>query len=540
MVIKKFLVFGIFFALSIFLINNSLALSCSLKQTCDVFDTPGRNVVVSLSSQSNAHGALRAEGGNYPYKICCDFEGTDKCTGENGILSLSAITNAHAQTLDSGNYETDLCFGDLKCRSGSDIVSCLEDEFQVVSFSDVTNAHLGSFETYAQKVCCKWTANAYFADPSDLSLEKNVVGIGDRVALVLNNSGLDAGTGVYSDFQIFENDEGLNIDDTIALEQIFFGDVTSSGGKTILSGIWEITQNEYDDGKDCILGIGDCEPDEFYFVANGITSSYLKIISRDEGASFCEEFKDEEVCNSCSNHVDCTAAYNSANDISKEMFSVGCGETLLDDANYATNCFCGWDAVEESCAGGVSYVSANSKTIQPHCKNDVQDEDETGVDCGGVDCGICVDGVAVAHCKNDLEDENEEGVDCGLPDCGPCSYSIPYPKIGSCKYISQGDDDCSDGFLQYSWLGEWSWGLGNGFISTEQVFSNDPTDFVEADGLFYYDPLRTSLNCQGGSTTIPCPSQVQLPFFGFFGIVFSLVLISLIYLYLIFKNEKNF
>jgi hypothetical protein len=27
--------------------------------------------------------------------------------------------------------------------------------------------------------------------------------------------------------------------------------------------------------------------------------------------------------------------------------------------------------------------------VSPHCTNDIQDEDESGIDCGGLDCGIC-------------------------------------------------------------------------------------------------------------------------------------------------------
>jgi hypothetical protein len=541
MVMKNFLLFRSFFVLILF-VSNVSAFSCTLTQTCTT-PNPGEGVLIAISGQTNAHGELRDGGGNYPWKICCDFEGTDKCTGSNGVLSLSDTTNAHAEILNSGTYKSNVCFGDLQCRSGSNI-NCAGDEFNVVSFSDTTNAHLGGFDDYPQKVCCKWTVNAYWADPDDLNVQKTVVGIGDRVALVLNNSGLDAGTGVYNDFQIFEHDGTLNPDDTILPRdggQVINGDVTtSSNKKTVLVGIWEITQADYNEGKDSLLGISiESEPDEFYFIANGVNSSYLKIVARDEGVSFCDEFTEEDTCSSCSNSVDCSAAYNSANDISKETFSVGCGEAILDDPNYVTNCFCQWNSDEGACSGGVSYVSANSKTIPPHCKNDAQDEGEEGVDCGGTECGVCVNGTAVAHCKDNSQDEGEEGVDCGGTECGACSYTISFPKIGSCNYLSQGDDDCSDGFLTYTWTGQWSWGFNNGFATTENEFSNDLTDYIYFDGLYYYDPLRMSTNCQGGSNVIQCPAEVQLPFFGFFGFVSSLILISMIYLYLIFKNNKN-
>lgn len=533
MVNRKLLLSGIFFSILILSIGNIIAFSCSLTQTCTTTN-PGEGVLMSLSEEDNAHGEVRDGGGNYPWKICCDFEGTKKCDGKNGVLSLSESTNGHAEILGTGNYINDVCFGAVECRSGSDI-TCLDDEFGVVSLSDVTNAHLGAFDKYSQKVCCKWTANAYFADPDDYNVKKSVVSIGDRVALVLNNSGLTLGA--YQGFEVFEHDS--NFDDEILAQDNdrIVGDVFSSGSNSILLGVWEVTAEDYDAGKDLLL---ESSPDEFYFVVNGVTSSYLNIVARDEGASFCADFTSENLCSSCSNHVDCTAAYNSADDISKETFSVGCGEALLDDANYKTNCFCEWDSTSDSCGAGVSYISANSKTIQPHCKNDVQDEDEVGIDCEGADCGVCVDGEAVAHCKNNVQDEDEAGLDCGGTECGDCSYTASFPKIGSCSYISQGEDDCDDNFLEYTWEGDWNWGVNNGFPSTEQEFSNDPTDYVEENGLFYYDPLGMSQNCQGGTNVIPCPAQVQLPFFGFLGIIFSLIFISLIYVYLIFKNKKNF
>ncbi|MEN7982246.1 MAG: hypothetical protein ABFQ65_02275 [Nanoarchaeota archaeon] len=541
MVVKKFFMFGIFSVISILLISNIFAFSCS------VVDTPikgAESVVMAFSSSSNAHGEVRDGGGNYPWFVSCDFEGTNICNGENGILSLSSQTNAsqtnaHAELLDTGNYDVDVCFGNVDCRSGSGLV-CLEDEFGVVSFSDSTNAHLGGFDDYDFKVCCKWQANAYWADADDISVEKSLVAVGDRVKLVLNNSGLKLGN--YQGFQIFEND--ATVDDDILPRTdgaIIIGDVIlSSEINSFLSGLWEVTQADYDAGKDCVLGIGDCSPDEFYFIVNGVQSPYLNIVVRDEGASFCSDFTEEDICTSCSNHIDCPQAYNSANDLSKETFDVGCGETLLDDDHYNTNCFCQWNSGE--CGPGVSVISVIIPTIATHCRNDIKNEDlgETGVDCGGLDCSDCG---APEHCFNDLQDEDlgEDGIDCGGDDCGSCSSSISFPSIGSWEYFSEDEDDCADGFLEYSWTSEWTWGVNNGFVSIDNDFSDDPLDYVTGDdGLFYYDPQRLSEKSSEGHQIIPCPAQIQLPFFGFFGVVASLVLIALIYLSLIFKNKDNF
>src|SRR3989339_286847 len=53
-------------------------------------------------------------------------------------------------------------------------------------------------------------------------------------------------------------------------------------------------------------------------------------------------------------------------------------------------------------------------------------------------------------------------------------------------------------------------------------------------GLYYYDPFKLSQRCIGGSNIIPCPAEIQLPFFGFSNLIITIFLIvgiySLIYL----------
>ncbi|MCW8965450.1 MAG: hypothetical protein OQK82_01995 [Candidatus Pacearchaeota archaeon] len=534
MVARKILSLGMLFGI-IFFMTFVSSFSCDLKTTPD----SAKSVVMALASDTNSHGEVRDGGGNYNYFISCDFEGTDKCYGDNALFSLSSPTNAHAELLGEGNYDTDVCFGALDCRVGPDIV-CEEYEFNVVSFSDSTNAHLGAFEDYSYKVCCEWENNAYWADADDKFTVKTQAAVGDRVALVLNNSGIDIGQNVYDNFVIKERDTFF--DDIIRDDDSITGNAVLLGGElSFLSGEWEITLDDFYAGDDS---------EEFYFVANGVESANsLEVVSRDESIAFCDEFEEENLCSSCSNHIDCAAAYNSANELSENTFGVGCGDILLDDANYKTNCFCQWNVNEGSCNAGVSYLSVESLTVQPHCKNNVIDEDEDGIDCGGDDCGIClnISGIlqAVPHCKNSEKDyfgvdnlSNEDGIDCGGDDCGRCDYARTFPKIGSCQYVSLGEDDCSDGFLTLKWNGVWDWGANNGFPTTDNDFSDDPLDYVNDSGNYFYDPLRMSENCNSGNSVIACPAEVELPFFGFFGFMSACVLIALIYLSLIFKNTK--
>ena len=49
------------------------------------------------------------------------------------------------------------------------------------------------------------------------------------------------------------------------------------------------------------------------------------------------------------------------------------------------------------------------------CFNGIKDGTETGVDCGGPDCGPC------ATCDDGIKNGQETGIDCGGPDCEPCT-----------------------------------------------------------------------------------------------------------------------
>lgn len=132
--------------------------------------------------------------------------------------------------------------------------------------------------------------------------------------------------------------------------------------------------------------------------------------------------------------------------------------------------------------------------------------------------------------------------------CGPkadITYIILPPgvsSIGSCTYNENMEaDDCSDGFLSYSWTVLWEWGEGNQFTSAEY---NALTDVNKAtnylfDGVYYrYDPERKSAKCILGQNTIPCPAQVQLSGFTWVNLVIALLIVALIY-WLIKRDSKK-
>ncbi|MBU2562107.1 MAG: hypothetical protein KKF68_00400 [Nanoarchaeota archaeon] len=114
-----------------------------------------------------------------------------------------------------------------------------------------------------------------------------------------------------------------------------------------------------------------------------------------------------------------------------------------------------------------------------------------------------------------------------------------FPSIGTCYYNEDTNDDCDDGFLTYSWIATWNWDEDNDFGSSNP----DGGDYVNYDGTYRYDPYdsvsgkRISKQCVEGYNSVPCPAQVKLPFFGFYNLVFTLFVISLIYTFMILRKK---
>jgi len=110
---KKLYIFTGFLFLIVLFLGFASAESCEIKSSC----LTGEYKVMGLSDFTNAHGQVWNAALEYSYSLCCDFEGTRDCDGTNKIIGLSDITNAHAQIPSLTNYETDVCYGDLECRS---------------------------------------------------------------------------------------------------------------------------------------------------------------------------------------------------------------------------------------------------------------------------------------------------------------------------------------------------------------------------------------------------------------------------------------
>jgi hypothetical protein len=129
--------------------------------------------------------------------------------------------------------------------------------------------------------------------------------------------------------------------------------------------------------------------------------------------------------------------------------------------------------------------------------------------------------------------------------CDDPSFSDPL-TIGECFLDESVSDTCDDSFLTYGWEGIWTWDSSNVFTTTEIDSSN--IDYVnDSSGgsiiVWHFDPfdetgLRISEACTSGDNIVPCPQQVQLPFFGLYGIIMSISIIFLVYTLLLGTRKK--
>jgi len=115
-------------------------------------------------------------------------------------------------------------------------------------------------------------------------------------------------------------------------------------------------------------------------------------------------------------------------------------------------------------------------------------------------------------------------------------------SIGSCTSKEDPrNDDCSDGFLSYSWSSNWAWATSNNFTSEascELYSSPDCSGKCSGSGTIWHcDPYDSEISCKGGSSVIPCPAQVQLGFFDWRNVIAVVIIIFVLYI-LLMKKKK--
>ena len=169
-----------------------------------------------------------------------------------------------------------------------------------------------------------------------------------------------------------------------------------------------------------------------------------------------------EVCdgidNDCDEEIDegCGCVVGETQDCGTDVGICQIGtQTCLEDAHWGL-CengvlslpeICG-DGLDNDCDGSTDTDEECSitETLSPSCFDQIQNQGEDGLDCGGDNCAPC----SKVSCNDRLMNGNEEGIDCG----GSCSISCSMSKkirTGASDESDYGEDtgiiiECGDGF----------------------------------------------------------------------------------------------
>lgn len=223
-------------------------------------------VIMRLYSPSNSHiSAWDQNAAVYDDAVCHDsifgFEyggaNPHDDNGDNRVLSLSALTNAHASQTTDAVYATEVYYGNLECVYDSSAGSACSNGGEIVArMSASSNAHVSfaSDTNYATKICCE-SLGVYWADMGGNII--TTADYGDMIQLV--SKGTSSGT-----FDIKEHDSIFGVDTSDDIRSIVGADVDGD-----LIGIWTI--------EDSDLAATSGDYDEFYFEIDGQESDYLVI-----------------------------------------------------------------------------------------------------------------------------------------------------------------------------------------------------------------------------------------------------------------------
>lgn len=309
-------------------------------------------IILRLSSATNAHGEVWNGAGNYPVEICYDLifgsagDGDRTCTGNNKIVGLSANTNAHSQNPTQFSYPVDVCYGNVSCIPR--IGGCLPEEYSVVSQSDNTNAHLANDGSYSIDICCQ----ADIPPPAPCTLDsaswKHLQTVNNYVEdLEVSTTGCE---GLEMSFVVKE-DDALSPDEDVSINPVNV--IVNAQGKAESNWTAE-WQPE---------GFGETDPPEFYFIATLVGTS-TEIISSNLLEVFqipppecsdivmCEDYGDQDAC---FNDL-CAVAINSV-------------PSDIDCSDPERDCQCYWNTTTMGCEGSWVAFDIND-TIFPPSKKD--------------------------------------------------------------------------------------------------------------------------------------------------------------------------
>lgn len=558
---KKFgLLWGVLILAVFSLALVSAANECVIK-TRTQCSADGGHAVLGLSGNTNAHGEVYNQN-NYQSVLCCNFGGGSPNTCSGGgqtLLKLSSLTNAHAEVPSGSAYSINVCYkaSGFSCRVAQVGTVCSDfgqDYSAVLSLSATTNAHLGGPNAYNIKVCCNVvgagpsaTPEAYWSDSvngNQLNSSPNFLLGKTDLYMIIKNTGLS--DGVYP-FQVYEQDT-ISDDEirTTKLGNAVQGTVVGGNASVLIT----IDQNDWNKGSTFWDFGADNSTQEYYFDVAGAPQSNVLIVTLATGP----------IIENCAGITKC-GDYNDSTSCTIDNCTVGNTSIpgVMDCGAPGITCSCAWNAKNDLCVQSYTNSSGGGNTsIQ--CGNNVKENGEVcdGTDLGGKTCLtfgfvgpdtlLCnsqCDGFVTTQClgyscvNDGIRQIGNETCDPKAPEitdfnctqfdnftggslvCTPtCDLNMsgcigPATGTGTCLITQNTNDTCDDGFLTFNWTGVW-----------QAISGTNPAEQAK---------------CEAGGVgeTMPCPAQIQLPFFGIYNVAGIVVVAIIIYIIISMRNSNK-
>ncbi|MBU1269923.1 MAG: hypothetical protein KJ583_02500 [Nanoarchaeota archaeon] len=133
---------------------------------------------------------------------------------------------------------------------------------------------------------------------------------------------------------------------------------------------------------------------------------------------------------------------NNASGVQLVTYNLHCFNEINDQGETGIDCGGPCPACDEnaSCTNNSDCISKNCQNgvcVAANCTDGIKNQGETGIDCGGP-CTSCN---LPPHCTNNILDFDEERIDCGGIECNPCT-ELPPHCTNNILDFDESDIDC--------------------------------------------------------------------------------------------------
>jgi hypothetical protein len=561
--------------------------TCTIVTPSECVAADGNYRLMGLSAATNAHAQVPYS--DYPYVLCCAFgTGNTTCATTppfNKALGLSSTTNAHAEAPEQSTYLNKVCYEDLQCKysmSNCGTGDVADYRLNLTSLSSVTNAHVGTIDEFPTKICCKsakflsycsikqtgatWNqdeayegVNVYLTvtgsgpecDGQTLNIEvldatkSNATSVSFRGA-----NALSWWTAEWQRAGILGGDKSYRFNATVAgVLSYSRKSMLSSNSLTVkqmstIDHCSTITScEEYTDSGECDSDTP-CEVADAEGISQGVACDGVKTYcscSWNSGSGACEFVWSEiqagdcesgyTLCHDAASGVDycypassCPVGQESPND-GDIACDPGEGCTVAACDGQQDSCVLGAVCSGGMCSGGTAPSSVNCSYGFTLCQISGVNYCYPGSSCpvgqippsnsnGKCDAG---EGCTSADCKDGDRDSCVAGTYCLSGKCASIQDPVTVigEDIGGCKITQTVEKDCDEeptGYKTISWTGTWTLAADPGNPAYQKCIA-------------------------GGRTSVPCPAQIELPFFTLYGFLIAVVIIAMIYVFLFVRKK---